>query len=103
MSQSNQIDQAARTAGLVGQIGCVTGFASLIIIAAAFIAGRFLDSLLESGGIATVVLLLGSFPITLYVIVRISLYTLKRANKTAPPLEADKTEDQSTTEENSTI
>jgi hypothetical protein len=99
VSQNDQLDQAARTAGLVGQIGCVTGFASIIIIALAFIAGRFLDSMVDTDGIFTVVFLLGSFPITLYVIVRISLYTLKRANKPAPSIQADTTADKSTTEE----
>lgn len=82
MSQNNQnLDQAARTAGLVGQIGCVTGFASIIIIGIAFAIGRLLDSLLETNGIFTILFLLGSFPITLYVIVRISLWALARAQR----------------------
>lgn len=80
MSQHNtDLDQAARLAGLVGQIGCVTGFVSIIIIAIAFAAGRFLDSRLDTNGIFTVLFMVGSFPITLYAIVRISLATLKRA------------------------
>jgi hypothetical protein len=76
-----QLDQTARTAALVGQIGCVTGFASIIIIGIAFVAGRFLDSLLETGGLLTVLFLVGSFPITLYVIVRISLAAVARAQR----------------------
>lgn len=82
MSQNDpQLDQTARTAALVGQIGCVTGFASIIIIGIAFVAGRFLDSLLETGGLLTVLFLVGSFPITLYVIVRISLAAVARAQR----------------------
>lgn len=101
MSQNNQLDQAARTAGLVGQIGCVTGFASIIIIAVAFAAGRFLDSMIETDGIFTVLFLLGSFPITLYVIVRISLFALRRSLQSKPEVRADETEDKRSTEENS--
>lgn len=82
MSRNNQnIDQGARTAGLVGQIGCVTGFASILIIGIAFAVGRFLDSLLETNGVFTILFLLGSFPITLYVIVRISLWAIARAQQ----------------------
>ena len=103
MSQSSQPDQAARTAGLVGQIGCVTSFASFIIIGIAFAAGRFLDSLLETGGLFTVLFLLGSFPITLYIIVRISLFALNRAQKPQTTQQIEQTEDKSTPEENTKI
>jgi hypothetical protein len=89
-------------AGLVGQIGCVTGFAAIIIIAVAFGVGRLLDNWLGTDGIFTVLFLLGSFPITLYVIVRISLMALKRVQ---PPetttAEAAEPEQQTTTEEDS--
>ena len=103
MSQNDQLDQAARTAGLVGQIGCITGFASILLIAAAFAAGQFLDSKLETEGIFTVLFLLGSFPITLYVIVRISLYALRRAQQPVPSAQAEQIEDQTSTEEDSKI
>ena len=80
MSQGNQqLDQASNLVGLVGQIGCVTGFITIIIIAIAFGLGRFLDSTFETKGIFTVLFLLGSVPITLYVTVRISLAAVKRA------------------------
>ena len=103
MTQNDQLDQAARTAGFVGQIGCVTGFASIIIIGAAFAAGRFLDSWLGTEGIFTILFLLGSFPITLYVIVRISLFALKRAQQNLPSASADQIEDETATEEDSKI
>ena len=103
MSQNNQsYDQTARLAGLVGQIGCVTGFASILIIAAAFGIGRLVDSLLGTDGIFTVLFLLGSFPITLYVIVRISLLALKRVQGAAPVGGASEQEKQTTTEEENT-
>ena len=103
MSQNSQPDQAARTAGLVGQIGCVTSFASFIIIGIAFAAGRFLDSTLDTGGIFTVLFLIGSFPITLYIIVRISLFALKRVQEQQAPPRTEQTEDKSTAEENTQI
>lgn len=80
MSQGNQdLDQASKLTGLVGQIGCVTGFASIIIVGIAFAVGRFLDSTFETSGLFTILLLLGSFPITIYVIMRISTFAMKRA------------------------
>jgi F0F1-type ATP synthase assembly protein I len=91
VTQNNpEFDQAARTASLVGQIGCVTGFASMVIIGLAFGIGRLLDSLLGTSGIFTILFLLGSFPITLYVIVRISLWTLARAQRAVQQPKADK-------------
>ena len=103
MSQNNQqFDQTARLAGLVGQIGCVTGFASIIIIAIAFGVGRLLDNWLGTEGIFTVLFLIGSFPITLYVIVRISLLALKRAQApVSASLDSEKQELTTTEEEDS--
>lgn len=102
MSQNNQPDdQTARLAGLVGQVGCVTGFASILIIAAAFGIGRLLDNLLGTEGILTVLFLLGSFPITLYVIVRISLLALKRVQPAATSQAAEQEQQTTTEEENS--
>ena len=80
VSQGNQeLDQASNLAGLVGQIGCVTGFVTIITMPVAFSAARFLDSTFDTKGIFTVLFLLGSVPITLYVSVRISLLAVKRA------------------------
>jgi hypothetical protein len=100
VSQNNQqFDQTARIAGLVGQIGCVTGFAAIIIIAVAFGIGRLLDNWLGTEGIFTVLFLLGSFPITLYVIVRISLMALKRVQPPETTAPAPEQEQTTTTEE----
>lgn len=103
MSRNNQnIDQGARTAGLVGQIGCVTGFASILIIGIAFAVGRFLDSLLETNGVFTILFLLGSFPITLYVIVRISLWAIARAQQSIDSQSESGLNENSTIEEETT-
>ena len=80
MSQENPpFAEAAKLANTVGQIGCVTSFVSLLVIGVAFGLGRFLDDLLGTGGILTVVLMLGSFPITLFAIVKLSILLLSRA------------------------
>jgi F0F1-type ATP synthase assembly protein I len=103
VSRNNQNrDQGARTAGLVGQIGCVTGFASILIIGIAFGIGRLLDSLLETNGIFTILFLLGSFPITLYVIVRISLWAIARAQQSNGSQSESKLNENTTIEEETT-
>ena len=82
MSQSNQqINQTAKVAGLVGQVGCVTGFIAIVIIALALGVGQFLDSRFGTGGYITVLFAIGSFPITLYAIIRVSLAAVARAQK----------------------
>jgi len=66
----------------VGQIGCVTGIVALAIIGVAFGAGWFLDDFLgNERKIFTVIFMLGSFPVTLYAMVRISLWMIGKANK----------------------
>lgn len=64
---------------LIGQVGCITGFVALIIIGVSFGIGRFLDSYLGTQGIFTVVFMLGSFPVTLFAMVRVSLMLVARA------------------------
>ena len=82
MSQDRKpTDYAAAYAGLISQIGCTTSLASMVIIAVAFGAGRLLDNALNTGGIFTVLLLVGSFPITLYVILRLALSTAAQAQR----------------------
>lgn len=82
MSQNSQdLGNAARVTGLVGQIGCVTGIVSIIIIAVAFAIGWFLDSKLGTNGILIVLFLVASFPITLIAIYKIGLATARRSQK----------------------
>ena len=82
--ESPPFAEAANLANTVGQIGCVTSLASLVIIGVAFGGGRFLDNWLGTGGVLTVVLMLGSFPITLFAIVRLSILLMSRAQPAAP-------------------
>ena len=50
-------------AAVTGQVGCLT----VIIILAAFFAGRWLDSRFESDALFTVILMVASVPVTLVV------------------------------------
>ena len=82
MSKDLKQNQTIATANLVGQAGCVTGFVAIIIIAIAFGIGWFLDDLMgNERKFATVFMLLASFPVTLYVMVRISMAMVGRAQK----------------------
>jgi F0F1-type ATP synthase assembly protein I len=87
-----QSEYAAAYAGLIGQIGCITSVASAIIIAIAFFAGQFIDNYFGTRGIFTVLALLGSFPITLYVIVRIAMSNVARAQNLLDSNEDDELE-----------
>ena len=88
MSKDSQIRQTAVLANLVGQIGCVTGLAAIVIIAVAFGAGWLIDDWMgNESRYATVILMLGSFPVTLFAIVRISLLLLQRAQNRKADME----------------
>lgn len=95
MSQDPNLRQAAALTNTVGQVGCVTAFVALIIIGIAFGAGWFLDGYLgNERKIFTVIFMLGSFPVTLYAMIRISLWMMGKANRTAEQInqeEKDKT------------
>jgi hypothetical protein len=82
-------------ANLVGQVGCVTGLVALVIIGVAFGAGWLLDDWMgNERRVVTVILMLGSFPVTLYAMVRISLLMLARAQERVAALDQeDKSEE----------
>lgn len=82
MSQDPNIKRAAELTNMVGQVGCVTAIVALIIIGIAFGAGWLLDDFLgNERRIFTVIFLLGSFPVTLYAMVRISLWMVGRVQE----------------------
>lgn len=83
----------------------MTGLVAVFIIAVAFGLGRFLDAQFDAGGIFTVLLLVGSFPITLYAIVRVSLQMVQRTQASVDQLarrrqEAEQQEETSSAGEN---
>lgn len=71
------INQTSLLAGIVGQVGCIT----IIIIGLALGAGILLDRFLGTEPIFTILLMVGSVPVTLYIIVRVSLYAAARAQR----------------------
>ena len=82
MSEDLQRKQTVDTANLVGQVGCVTAFVAIIIIAIAFGIGWFVDDLMgNERKFATVIMLLLSFPVTLYAMVRVSMLIVGRTQK----------------------
>ena len=68
-------------AGLLGQVGCVT----LIVIFAALGIGLWLDSQFDTRPVFTLVLVLGSVPVTIYLMVRIVLTGMARLQGRAEP------------------
>lgn len=93
MSQDPNLKNAARLANTVGQAGCATGIVAIIIIALAFGIGWFLDDLLgNERRFLTIAFLLLSFPVTLFAMIRISLFIVGRANKQAEQEEQEKYE-----------
>ena len=66
-------------ASAVSQIGCVT----LVIILGALVAGLWLDKSLDTKPLFTIVLMLASVPVSLYLLVRIALSAA--AQVTPPP------------------
>lgn len=90
MTDDDQINQTAFLAGIVGQIGCIT----VIIIGLAMGAGILLDRFLGTSPIFTILFLVGSVPVTLFVTVRVSLMAANRAQRL---VDKNKTEDKSKT------
>ena len=93
MSQDPNLRNAARLANTVGQAGCATGIVAILIIALAFGIGWLLDDLLgNETRFLTVGFLLLSFPVTLFAMVKISLFIVGRANQQTEKIEQEKYE-----------
>lgn len=66
-------------ASAVSQVGCVT----VVVILGALVAGLALDNALDTKPVFTLLLVIGSIPISLYLLVRIALSAT--AQLTRPP------------------
>jgi hypothetical protein len=88
--ERQRTEQALRMAllGVIGQVGCLT----LLIILVALIAGLWLDGQFHTRPLLTLLLMLGSVPVTLFLMFRIVL-------STAPKLQAVAGQDEQTTSE----
>jgi F0F1-type ATP synthase assembly protein I len=93
VSKDLQRKQTVATANLVGQVGCVTALVAIVIIALAFGIGWLLDDLLgNERRFLTMAFLLLSFPVTLFAMVKISLFIVGRANEQTEQIEQEKTQ-----------
>lgn len=81
MPEQARAEQALRllVAGVIGQVGCLT----LVIILLALLAGLWLDSRFETRPLFVLILVLGSVPVTLYLMVRVVLSVAPRIQMTA--------------------
>ncbi|MBN1888698.1 MAG: AtpZ/AtpI family protein [Thermoflexales bacterium] len=75
-------------AGMVSQVGCVT----VVLVVGALLLGLWLDRLLDTRPVMTIVLLLLSIPVSLYSLVRIALSTAEQFRVTSG--QVSKTDDQ---------
>ena len=70
---------ALAVAGLLGQVGCLT----TLVIVAALVVGLWLDRTLDSRPVFTLILLAGSVPVTIYLMVRVVLGGMARLQEAA--------------------
>lgn len=79
LPEDNQqnINQLATLASVVGQVGCLV----VLIVGLALGAGLLLDKALDTGALLTVILLVGSVPVALYLTVRVSLTAVTRVQR----------------------
>jgi hypothetical protein len=68
-------------ASAVSQIGCVT----VAVVLAALVVGMWLDKTFDTEALFTILFLLGSVPVSLYLLVRIALSAAAKVNP--PPKE----------------
>lgn len=88
-----QINTNALLASVVGQVGCLIVF----IIFIALGVGMALDKFLGTTAIFTVLLMVGSVPVALYLTVRMSLTAVSRAQMKLEETDENKTEEDTTT------
>ena len=87
MTQNGQTSDKARTQqalmmallGVIGQVGCLT----LVIILMALIAGLWLDNQFQTRPLFTLILVLASIPISLFLMFRLVLSFAPRIQKLA--------------------
>ena len=67
-------------AGFAGQVGCLT----LVIIMAALLGGLWLDNQFGVKPLFTILFLIGSVPITIFVMFRVAMSAISRIKPVAP-------------------
>ena len=85
-SEQNQpINLAMTLASVMSQVGCLV----VLVIGLSLGAGILLDNFLDTDRIFTAIFIIGSFPVAIYVILRLVMRAQKQL------IEANKTEDKS--------
>lgn len=82
--QAQPMNLAMTLASVMSQIGCLV----LVVIGLALGAGILLDNFLETDRIFTAIFIIGSFPVTIYLVLRLVMRAQKQLIT-----EANKTED----------
>ena len=75
--------QYALNMGLAGFAGTV-GVVTIVIIIVALIAGLFLDNQLHTKPLFTILLLLGSVPVTIFIMFRLTLGAISKMKQSQP-------------------
>ncbi len=78
-------------AGLAGQVG----FLTLAIVFAALFGGLWLDRQFETKPLFTILLLIGSVPVTIFVMFRVAMSAVAKIKPSAPAQARLKTEENS--------
>lgn len=77
MSQNQQFNTITLLGGIVGQIGCLVVF----LIGVSLGLGMLVDRILGTDGIFTVILMVGSVPVTLFLVIRVSMSAASRVQE----------------------
>ena len=78
-----QVQRSANLAAplLAGQIGCVVP----AIILASVLLGLWLDKTFETGKVITLIMVLGSLPVSIYLTFRLAMRAVKEINQSMQP------------------
>ena len=68
-------------AGLAGQIGCVVP----VIILASVLLGLWLDKTFATGKVITLIMVLGSLPVSIFLTFRLAMRAVKEINQSMQP------------------
>lgn len=82
--------------GVLGQVGCLV----VLLVGGALGGGMLLDRWLDTGSIFTVILMVGSVPVALYLTIRVSLRAAKRLEAASNPTTPADAEASNQSEEN---
>jgi hypothetical protein len=94
VSENSQLNKTAVMLNMASQAGCMMPMAAVLVIAIAFGSGYLLDTILDTGNVFTLILLVGSFPVTLFVMIQLGLRLQLRMKRQLIELEKKQTEEE---------